>query len=231
MVKKKNIGPKKKFNAKRDRGIISKILFVLYKSKFKFIRNFILKVFYSYVGAHCEYYSLSLRKLFYTFHKVEIGMYSSGACFIPSLFPEGTKIGRYCTIDKTVRILNVNHPMNLKSSHAVFFNPVLGYSDSNLANFTQVTIGNDVRIGAHVIILPACSTIGDGVVITPGTLVSKNIPPFAVVAGHLTKITGFRFSKEKIKQIKESEWWDKNIEELLPDMKNFLIPQEDQSKT
>lgn len=213
-----------KFNKKRDNGIISKLIFRLYKIKFRFSRNFLLKIFYNYVGHHCEFHSKTLRKIFSHYFGVEIGMYTHGACFIPNRFPPGTKIGRYCSLAVSSLILNVNHPMNLKSSHALFFNPACGYSEKDIATYTEVTIGNDVWIGANAIILPSVSSIGDGAIIGAGAVVNKNIPAYAVMVGNPARIVRFRFSEEVRNQMIESKWWKKSIEELLPDFKDFQTP-------
>lgn len=55
----------------------------------------------------------------------------------------------------------------------------------------QVTIGNDVWIGRRVIILPG-RTIGDGAIIGAGAIVTKDVPPYAIVGGNPAKIIKYR---------------------------------------
>lgn len=55
----------------------------------------------------------------------------------------------------------------------------------------KVTIGNDVWIGGRVIILPGVE-IGDGAIIGAGTVITKNVPPFAIVGGNPAKLIGSR---------------------------------------
>ena len=55
----------------------------------------------------------------------------------------------------------------------------------------KVTIGNDVWIGARVIILPGVK-IGNGVIIGAGAVVTKDIPDYAVIGGVPAKIIKFR---------------------------------------
>lgn len=54
-----------------------------------------------------------------------------------------------------------------------------------------VKIGNDVLIGANVVILPGCN-IGEGAVIGAGSVVNMDVPPYAIVAGVPAKIIGER---------------------------------------
>jgi maltose O-acetyltransferase len=61
--------------------------------------------------------------------------------------------------------------------------------DSSLKK--KVIIGNDVWIGTRVIILPGL-TIGNGVIIGAGSIVTRDIPDYAIVAGNPAKIVRFR---------------------------------------
>jgi len=66
-------------------------------------------------------------------------------------FSAGTTIGRYCSIDATVRAFAASHPTTTRSSHAFFYNPMLGYAMKDLLNRTRLTIGNDVFMGYNVL--------------------------------------------------------------------------------
>lgn len=54
--------------------------------------------------------------------------------------------------------------------------------------------------------------IGDGAIIGAGSLVLKNVPPYAIVAGVPAKIIKYRFSEEEINKLLEIQWWNKSIE-------------------
>lgn len=59
---------------------------------------------------------------------------------------------------------------------------------------TSLKIENDVWIGARVIILPGCKHIGNGVIIGAGSVVTKDIPDYAIVGGNPAKIIKYRNS-------------------------------------
>jgi len=60
---------------------------------------------------------------------------------------------------------------------------------------TPLNINSDVWIGARVIVLPGCKNIGKGVIIGAGSVVTKDIPDYAVVGGNPAKIIRFRNEK------------------------------------
>ena len=62
---------------------------------------------------------------------------------------------------------------------------------------STVTVCEDVRIGANVTLLPNV-TIGRGAQIGAGSVIPKNIPPYAIAAGNPAKIIRFRFTPEQI---------------------------------
>lgn len=171
-----------------------------------------------------ELYSLTLREIMRKYRGVEIGLFTDGAAFIPGAFPPGTKVGRFSSFYSTVRAFSVNHPMNLKSTHAFFFNPGLGFVDQDPRTQDPVVIGSDVYIGHNAIILPSVRTIGDGAVIGAGCVVNEDVPPYAVVVGHPGRVVRYRFKKEVIAELFASHWWDKPLAELALDLESFRRP-------
>lgn len=71
----------------------------------------------------------------------------------------------------------------------------------------NVVIGNDVWIGEAVFINDGVK-IGSGAVIGAHSVVTKDIPPYAIVAGAPAKILRYRFDEETIKHLLESRWWE-----------------------
>lgn len=199
----------------------------LYRIKSEFLHKIIRRIINYLEGG--ELHSKTLRKIFADYHNIEVGMYSYGGCFSLDNVPSGTRIGRYCSFARNMSILNGNHPLKFKSLHPFFYNPALGYVEKLLITRTKTIIENDVWVGQNVIILPSVSKIENGAVIGAGSVVTENVPPFAVVVGNPAKIIKYRFSQETIKKITQSAWWEKDIDELKNDeieFSNFLKPLE-----
>jgi ABC-type polysaccharide/polyol phosphate transport system ATPase subunit/acetyltransferase-like isoleucine patch superfamily enzyme len=124
-------------------------------------------------------------------------------------------IGKYTFIDTNVKIIvDGNHNINWISSypfgeliHGIPKNPghPIGKDD--------IIIGNDVWFGYSAIIMPGVK-IGDGAVIGAGSIVTKNVDDYEVVAGNPAKHIRYRFSKEKIDKLKKIKWWDWPIEKI-----------------
>lgn len=201
---------------------ISWFLYNLYAIDINFLRKFILSCAKKMEGG--EIYSLTLRRIYRFYHNIQIGMYSYGGCFSLDHVPPGTIWGRYCSVAPNVSILNGNHPLDFKSLHPFFYNSAMGYVDKLSINRTKLTIENDVWIGQNVTILPSVSKIENGAAIGAGSVVTKNIPAFAVVAGNPAKIIKYRFSENKIREIIDSAWWDKDIDDLKVDFAKFTVP-------
>lgn len=173
-----------------------------------------------------ELYSKSLREIFEYYHKVDIGMYSHGGCFNPGQIDKFTRIGRYCSIARTVRVMNRNHPMEFRSMHAFFFNPELKYTILDEIRYIPIDIGNDVWIGFNALIMPNVKKIADGAVVGAGAVVNKDVPPYAVVVGNPARIVRYRFSQSIIDELLSSKWWDKSILELQEIIHEFQKPLE-----
>jgi acetyltransferase-like isoleucine patch superfamily enzyme len=173
-----------------------------------------------------EFYSKTLRKIFEDYHNVKIGMYTHGGCFVPGHVDPFTTIGRYCAIARFIRIFNRNHPLAFKSIHGFFFNSKLKFCEEDLVDYLPISIGNDVWVAHNAVILPSVKIIGDGAVVGSGAVVSKDVPPYAIVAGCPARIVRYRFPKEVIRELLTSRWWEKSIDEIKPYFHEFQQPYE-----
>ena len=85
-------------------------------------------------------------------------------------------------------------------------------------------IGHDVWIGANALILPEV-TIGDGAVIAAGAVVTRDVPPYAIVGGVPARVIRYRFSPEMIDAFLEIKWWDWPLEKIKENFDLFYHPE------
>lgn len=135
-----------------------------------------------------------------------------------SIFQYST-IGRFCSVAPYVFSGLGRHPVEsfVATSPTFYRNPApcLTLLDKTCFHeeYTPVHIGNDVWIGARAIITDGVS-IGDGAVVAAGAVVTKDVPPYAIVAGVPAKTIRYRFSDDIINKLLTIEWWNRDIEWL-----------------
>lgn len=137
-----------------------------------------------------------------------------------------TIIGKYCSIGPDCKIGLGKHPSkDFVSTHPIFFSTLkqtqITFCDKNyFEEFENIIIGNDVWIGANSIVLDGIE-IGDGAIIAAGSVVNKNVPPYAIVGGIPVKIIKYRFENDEIEKLLELKWWNMDIENLKYNYKKF----------
>lgn len=127
-------------------------------------------------------------------------------------------VGKFCSIAGGGSIGMGTHTLNNLSTSPIFtakHNGVgITWTDQQPTNeFHEINIGNDVWIGARAMIMGGV-TIGDGAVVGTGAIVTKDIPPYAIVGGVPAKIIRYRFSDDVIAKLLELKWWDMPEEKL-----------------
>lgn len=131
-----------------------------------------------------------------------------------------TEIGKFCSIGSNIQIGLGVHPLNYLTTSPVFYkknNPIgssLVNQDLFFEEYKITTINDDVWIGNGVII-PGGIKIGQGSVIASGCVVTKDVPPYAIVAGVPAKIVKYRFKEEVIKLLCEHKLSELSTEALL----------------
>ena len=165
------------------------------------------------------FFSFTAREIMRENYGVSIGSYSYGPCFEPGNFGNGTRIGRYVSIAPRVRAFQANHPIDRLSTHGFFFNSKLEYVRETNVPFTQLIIEHDAWIGDSVIITPSCRRIGLGAVVGAGSIVTKDVPDFAVVAGNPARLIKWRFPPEIQEVVRHSKWWQLPISECARHIK------------
>jgi acetyltransferase-like isoleucine patch superfamily enzyme len=143
------------------------------------------------------------------------------------------RIGRYCSIAKLVQIGLDNHPTDWLTSSALAFmrydpfedpfryddhawERTLPITDKGEAETRTTIIGNDVWIGCGVVVRDGV-TIGDGAVIGANAMVTRDVPPYAVVAGAPARVIRMRFPDALIERMQAVRWWRYNILDLAID--------------
>ena len=136
-----------------------------------------------------------------------------------------TTIGKYCSISDFCVIGLPGHELNTISSSPLFSRVHNGTKSSWVKKDipqvpVSVKIGNDVWIGYRAII-PVNVTIGDGAVIAAGAVVTKDVPPYAIVGGVPAKVIKYRFSPEVIERLLELRYWELPDEEVKKNLDLF----------
>ena len=167
--------------------------------------------------------------------KVGLGTYIRDNAFF-----KNTQIGRFCSIAPNVRLVYGSHPTSPNvAMHPSFYQKkkIAGLDFNHEMAFNEYktigngdyfcVIGNDVWIGSNALIMGGVE-IGDGAVIAAGAVVTKNVPPYAIVGGNPAKVLRFRFDEKTIYELMEKKWWNKDLKwvgkniDKFDDVRDFL---------
>jgi len=145
-----------------------------------------------------------------------VGMNES--CYIA----RGT-IGAFCAIGARTSINPFNHPVDWLSTSEFQYHPnsfdwVEEYRDFVRLDRTpdmypRVRVGNDVWTGHNVNIMAGVN-VGDGAIVAAGSVVTKDVPPYAIVAGVPATVKRLRFAERTIERLLEARWWELDLADL-----------------
>lgn len=123
-------------------------------------------------------------------------------------------IGKFCAIAEGARFImnGANHAMSGFSTYP--FN-IFGHGWEEgfdvgtweAENRGDTVIGNDVWIGMEAVILPGIR-IGDGAIVAAKSVVTHDVPAYAIVAGNAAKVVKMRFDDKTVKRLLKVAWWD-----------------------
>jgi acetyltransferase-like isoleucine patch superfamily enzyme len=140
---------------------------------------------------------------------VRVGRYSYIA---REAYLNDVAIGSFASIGPRTLLGFGSHPVNLPATAPVFFSTRRQCG----ASFTTadygverepIVIGHDVWLGAHVFVCDGVS-IGAGAVVAAGAVVTRDVPPYAIVGGVAAKLIRYRFTPEVIGRLLALQWWD-----------------------
>lgn len=150
------------------------------------------------------------------FHSM--GAFSSS---FSNTLPINTVVGRYCSLASNIKRLGANHPTDRFTTSLLTYSQNLSIFDAyliekeetfsckptSIPNYEPIIIGNDVWIGQDVSFVSTGITVGNGAVVAAGSIVTKDVPPFAIVGGAPARILKYRFDEDVCKELQRLQWW------------------------
>ena len=142
-----------------------------------------------------------------------------------SIINKDSVIGSFCSIAADVQIGLSQHPTDHLTTHPMTYKtpfltafemmmPALRKRGANDFTITsKCVIGNDVWLGSRAMIMDGV-TIGDGAIVAAGAVVTRDVPPYAIVGGVPAKVIKYRFSPEMIEKLLRLKWWECSDEEI-----------------
>lgn len=156
-----------------------------------------------------------------------VGKHSYGYLQFGDRYSKLKSIGAFCSIGANVKIVGMSHPMQYVTTSPILNSKRFGFrnSDLDLSDFNNskwdIHIGNDVYIGQDAKILPGVR-IGNGAVVGAGSLVTKDVPGYAIVAGIPAEVVRYRFPPDIIHALERMKWWEWEDEKIKKNL-NLMI--------
>lgn len=155
----------------------------------------------------------------YTYASAHVPPEDWAAQLVPYLYdfsPEMLRIGKFCQIADGVTFItaSANHRHDGFSSFPFMIFTGGGPDSPSIPDPGPDTIiGHDVWIGQGARIMPG-AVIGNGVIIGAGSVVTGQIPDYAIVAGNPARVIRLRFDADTIAALTRIAWWDWQIDRI-----------------
>ena len=188
------------------------------------LTRFLLRIEKS--AAASEFHELVARGL------VTVGRHTYGQPRIHSYAgsERAVRIGSFCSIAPDVQIVTGGiHPANWVSTYPfrIQWRMEGAYQDGMPSTRGDIEIGNDVWIGTGALILSGVS-IGHGAVIGARSVVTRDVPAYAIASGAPARVIRYRHSEENIRQLLGIRWWDwpdEKVREAVPLLSSDRVEQ------
>lgn len=131
-------------------------------------------------------------------------------------------IGNYCSIAENV-IFIVSSEHNMKRFSTYPFKNMYVDHQFEAESKGDIHVGDDVWIGMNAVILSGVS-IGQGAVVAAGAIVTKDVPPYAIVGGNPAKIIKYRFEQNIIEKLKTIDYKKIDIHQLKNNLESVYVP-------
>lgn len=123
-------------------------------------------------------------------------------------------IGKYVQIARGCYFItsSANHPMGGFTAYPfrIFKPETFGYKD---LPYKDTVVGHDVWIGHNAAIMPGV-TIGHGAIIAAASVVTRDVPPYAIVGGNPAAPIRMRYPADIVAELLDIAWWDWPIEKV-----------------
>lgn len=120
-------------------------------------------------------------------------------------------IGKFCSIGAGTKFV-----MNGGNHHTTWLTtypfPIFGHGweaamPASWPNKGDTVVGNDVWFGHDALVMPGV-TIGDGAIVATRAVVTRDVPPYAIVGGNPATVLRYRFDEATIARLLAVRWWD-----------------------
>ncbi len=222
------------------------LLYFYHKIKHRHLVKFWLS---SYMSHQCQFEGMNMvgRGAHYFGH-LGYGSEIGDGCFLSA------DIGKFSSIGSRCKFTNAMHPYKYPyvTTSSLFYS-INGYKSPTGKSFAKKQtfeefkyydmerkivnkIGSDVWIGLDVNLIGGVE-IGDGAVVLSRAVVTKDVPPYAIVGGIPAKVIGYRYDEETISFLQKIQWWNNSEEwfrenwkllNSLDDLKKYYSERKDE---
>ena len=166
---------------------------------------------------------------FFNMDVVEVGKETYGAIRVLNYGTgQKLKIGNYCSLAQEVMfVLDADHYVDTISTFPfkvkIMGQPIEGISKGD------IIVEDDVWIGYRSTILSGVR-IGQGAVVAAGAVITKDVPPYAIVGGVPAKVLKYRFNDELIEELKKVDFSKLSKEDVEKNINNLYKKLEDKEQ-